>query len=143
DCARALGSEMGGTAVGHTGDLTLLSLYKTVHRNNHGAVLMPRSPYSIRSGPATATTWRQRASTWRPLRRVYELVKRRHPDFGATPRILKSPTWLPTIGVPNQLCLARFAKEVDNLERYVARRREAAAEIKTALGDVGELQVGE
>jgi dTDP-4-amino-4,6-dideoxygalactose transaminase len=140
DCVRALGSEIDGRAVGHTSDLTLLSLYKTVQGNNHGALLLARSPYRIRSGPAPATTWRQRASTMRPLRKVYELIKRRHPDFGATPRILESSLWLPAIGVPNQLCLARFAKEVDRLGTSIARRRRAAAEIKTALGDLGALR---
>jgi dTDP-4-amino-4,6-dideoxygalactose transaminase len=141
DCVRALGSEIDGRAVGHTGDLTLLSLYKTVQGNNHGALLLARSPYSIRSGPAPATTWRQRSSTLRPLRRVYELIKRRHPDFCATPRILESRSWLPTIGVPNQLCLARFAKAIDRLGTSVARRREAAAEIKTALGDLEAIRI--
>src|SRR5207237_950029 len=47
DCARALGSEIDGRAVGNTADWTLLSLYKAVDGNDHGALLLTPSPYRI------------------------------------------------------------------------------------------------
>jgi dTDP-4-amino-4,6-dideoxygalactose transaminase len=140
DCVRALGSAIGGRAVGHAGDWTLLSLYKAVHGNNHGALLLTRTPYRMRSGPAPAATWRQRAATLRPLRVAYEWTKRRRPDFGDVPRRLGPPRWTPAWGTPNRLCLNRFAAALNWLDDDVARRRQAAAEIRESLGDLGGIR---
>jgi dTDP-4-amino-4,6-dideoxygalactose transaminase len=86
DCARALGGEINGKPVGHAGDWVLLSLYKTTPGNNHGAVLLTRSAYSVRSGPPPKVTWRQWASTSRLLRVVYEFARRRRPEVHTTRR---------------------------------------------------------
>ncbi len=133
DCVRALGSRINERPVGHTGDWTLLSMYKTTPGNNHGAILLTRSPYRLRTGPPPPTTWRQWASTSRPLRLLHERVNRNRPDFGPTRREVESLSWLPEVGIPNLLCIDRFGESIGRLSEDLERRRKTAAAIQDAL----------
>jgi hypothetical protein len=142
DCVRALGSTVDGRPVGHTGDWVLLSLYKTVRGNNHGAVLLTRTPYSIRSGPPPRISWKQWAAGLSPARLLYDLfVKPRYPDFRDTPRPLQARSWNPQPGSPNSLCLQRFQHDIAQCERSLHARRTAEAELRTALDAVPGMRV--
>jgi dTDP-4-amino-4,6-dideoxygalactose transaminase len=136
DCVRALGTTIDGKPVGRSGDWVLLSLYETVPGNDHGAVLLTRSPCEVRSGPVPRTTLRERLATFGPARWVYERLQRRHPDYPEGPRDREEMPWNPAFGQPNRLTLRRFGREVYQLGDNVARRRRAAREIQNALEDV-------
>jgi dTDP-4-amino-4,6-dideoxygalactose transaminase len=136
DCVRALGCTVDGKPVGRSGDWVLLSLYKTVPGNDHGAVLLTRSPCEVRSGPVPRTTLRERLATFGPARWVYERLRRRHPNYPDGSRDQEEMPWDPPIGRPNRLTLRRFGRAVDQLEDKAARRRQAAREIQSALADI-------
>jgi dTDP-4-amino-4,6-dideoxygalactose transaminase len=136
DCVRALGTTVDGKPVGRSGDWVLLSLYKTVPGNDHGAVLLTRSPCEVRSGPVPQTTFRERLATFGPARWVYERLQRRHPNYPEGSRDRDEMPWNPPIGLPNPLTLRRFGREVGQLGDNVALRRRAAHEIQDALEDV-------
>jgi dTDP-4-amino-4,6-dideoxygalactose transaminase len=136
DCARALGSTIGGRPVGHTGDWILLSLYKTTLGNDHGAVLLTRTPYAPRTGPPPNVTWRQRASGWPLLRAGRRALRLGRATFGPTRRDRESISWSPDIGVPNDLCLARFARSIERLDEESDRRRQAAVRIMDITADI-------
>lgn len=140
DCVRALGGEVHGKPVGHEGDWALFSMYKNTLGNDHGAVLLTRSPYAIRSGPPPATTCLQWASGVRPLRSVYDAMKRLRPDFGNMRRDLNAPSWSAAIGVPNQLCQLRFANQLTSLTDARIKRCLAGDAIQEALRDVEPIQ---
>jgi dTDP-4-amino-4,6-dideoxygalactose transaminase len=140
DCARALGSRINGQPVGYTGDWVLLSMYKTTPGNNHGAILLTRSPYKMSSGPSPKTTWRQRISTNQTLRMLYEWARKSRPDFGETKRDVKSLNWVPTFGMPNQLCLTRFEQSVMRLEDDLRFRRRVADKIQSELGKIAGIR---
>jgi len=140
DCVRALGSEIHGKPVGHDGDWVLFSLYKTTVGNDHGAVLLTRSPYALGSGPPPGTTFRQWASGVGPLRVVHGLSKRLRPDIRRARRDLETPFWSPAVGVPNRLCLKRFEHQLLHLADDQERRRKASQEIRDTLGDVEAIQ---
>jgi len=136
DCVRALGSQINGEPVGRSGDWILLSLYKTIPGNDHGAIMLTRSRYEIRSGPAPRATLSQRLSTLGPARWVHDRLKRLRPIPPASGRDLEPSPWAPLYGVPNRLVLKRFWRELDSLEEGVARRCQAAREIQTGLEDI-------
>jgi dTDP-4-amino-4,6-dideoxygalactose transaminase len=140
DCVRALGSTVEGKPVGRSGDWVLLSLYKTVPGNDHGAVLLTRSPCEVRSGPVPRTTLRELLATFGPARWVYERIRRRRPNYPNGPREREEVAWDPPIGRPNPLTLRRFGREVDRLGANVARRRQAAREVQEALADVSAVR---
>lgn len=142
DCVRALGSTIGGAEVGHTGDWVLFSLYKSVPGGNHGAALLTRSSYRIRSGPPPQVSWRQLAAGSRPARFLYRvLVARRHPDFDDTQRHAKARPWEPTAGVPNKFSMTMFANELAVLQVRMAERRLAEHEIRTTLAACSGIRV--
>lgn len=139
DCVRALGSEVDGALVGRVGDSTLLSLHKTIPGNDHGAILLTRSAYDVRSGPAPKLSVRTLASTCVPLRLAYERVKRRYPDFPDTLRCYEPWGWSPQYGVPHRLCARRFAHELRHLGAFTQRRLRAIEAMENALQDLDAL----
>jgi hypothetical protein len=126
--------------VGRDGDWVLLSLYKATPGNDHGAVLLSRTPLDVRDGPPPKVALRQRIATLGPARLLYELAKRRRPDYRDTPRGLPGPRWSPTVGTPNRLCLERFCRWMGRVEQDVERRLEAARSIRQALSDVDAIR---
>jgi dTDP-4-amino-4,6-dideoxygalactose transaminase len=140
DCVRALGAQTHGESVGHEGDWVLFSLYKNTLGNDHGAVLMTRTPYAIRGGPAPPATCWQWASGIGPLRLVYDALKRFRPEFMEERREMEAPSWSPAIGVPSRLCQLRFEKQLATLEDDQSKRCLAADAIQEALREVDSLQ---
>ncbi len=140
DCVRALGSEIGGRPVGHHGDWVLFSMYKTTVGNDHGAILLTRTPYDSPSGPAPPVTIQQWAAGVGALRLVYRAFKRFRPDFSPPMPNLETPVWEPCPGVPNLLTRQRFERQLANLETARAARSAAGEEIQNALRDVAALQ---
>jgi dTDP-4-amino-4,6-dideoxygalactose transaminase len=136
DCVRALGAKIDGEPVGWRGDWTLLSLYKTIPGNDHGAILLTRSRYDIRSGPPPRVTLRPRLATWSVAQRVNDWLKRSSPIPPASGHDLEGVPFVPVLGTPNRLVLERFRHEVERLEENVAQRAQAAREIHDALKDV-------
>jgi dTDP-4-amino-4,6-dideoxygalactose transaminase len=135
DCVRALGGEIDGRPVGHHGDWVLFSLYKTTVGNDHGAVLLTRSPYAIRSGPAPGATLRQWASGLKPSRILYEAFKRLRCEFVEGRRDLEAPEWTEWSGTPNSLCQKRFENQLAHLKESREGRLRASHEIQSALQD--------
>lgn len=139
DCVRALGSRVDGRPVGREGDWCLLSLYKTTPGNNHGAVLLTRTPYALRSGPAPAVTLKQRVCGSRAVRALYERL--RGADFNPSPTDREAPRWEEAVGLPNRLCLTRFLEEIGRLDDRIARQQAAAARLRDRLGDIPGLRL--
>ncbi len=135
DCVRALGGEIEGRPVGHDGNWVLHSLYKTTVVNDHGAVLLTRSPYAIRSGAPPVATLRQWASGVRPARMLHDVVKRVHPEFVDDRRQYEAPVWTEGVGAPNALCQARFERHLSHLTNDRERRWRASQAIQDALRD--------
>jgi dTDP-4-amino-4,6-dideoxygalactose transaminase len=139
DCARALGSQVGGQNPGEHSDWILLSMYKTIPGCIHGAVLMSVSPLPMSHTERVATTFRELVSKIKPLRSIYRGFQR----VGS--RELKSrvcevstfPEWIPSYGFPDDLCLSRFASELRNLHSQARVRRAIAAELTDGLSQAG------
>jgi dTDP-4-amino-4,6-dideoxygalactose transaminase len=136
DCVRALGGKIDGEPVGWRGDWTLLSLYKTIPGNDHGAILLTRSRQEIRSGPSPRTTLRQRLATLTAAQWVNDRLKRSRPVPPASELDLEAAPFAPVLGTPNRLVLERFRREVECLEENVAQRGQAAREIQSTMEDV-------
>jgi dTDP-4-amino-4,6-dideoxygalactose transaminase len=122
DSVRALGARIAGDPVGKHCDWLLLSMYKTIPGSQNGAVLLTRNPMTLRTGPAAATTLRERAATIAACRWPYELLKRRSPNFPAPCLDRDMPHWSPVYGVPGDLCLRRFLADAIDLDRNLALR---------------------
>lgn len=140
DCVRALGSEIGGRPVGHHGDWVLFSMYKTTVGNDHGALLLTRTPYAIRSGPAPSLTIQQWAAGIGVLRLAHGAVKRFRPDFSPARQDEEGPFWAAMPGVPNRLSRRRFERQLTHLATDRARRSTAADEIQDGLRSIDAVQ---
>jgi dTDP-4-amino-4,6-dideoxygalactose transaminase len=122
DSVRALGVRIAGEPVGKHSDWILLSMYKTIPGNRNGAILLTKKPVTLKSGPAAATTLRERTATIPACRWPYELIKRRTPDYPPQPLDREKPNWSPIYGIPGGLCLRRFLADVTNLQRNLMAR---------------------
>ncbi len=140
DCARALGARVGGEFPGVHADWVLLSMYKTVRGSQNGAVLMSRAPIELREGQKTVASVRERAATVRPLRLVYDWMKRRRPDFELRCGGLPAPEWSPAYGVPSELCVRRFAAELRDFAPRAGLRRSIANELTSALSRIAGIE---
>lgn len=141
DCVRALGSAIDGHPVGHTGDWVLFSMYKTTVGNNHGAILLTRSPLREESAPAVPESVMQWAAGIGSLRALYQMSKRFRTDFGPAPRDAAAVTWSPWSGAPNRLALQRFAHQLEHLAIDREHREAAGREIAEALRDLQALRL--
>ncbi len=122
DAVRALGARIADEPVGRHSDWLLLSMYKTVPGSQNGAVLLTRNPMTLNTGPAAATTLRERTATMDVCRWPYEFFKRLSPRY-PPPRLDRDrPHWSPVYGVPSDLCLQRFLAEATNLKRNLPAR---------------------
>jgi dTDP-4-amino-4,6-dideoxygalactose transaminase len=136
DCARALGVQICGRSPGEYSDWVLLSMYKTTRGNSNGAILLTKTPILIREGQRTLATVRDRVATVAPLRFIYHLLQRTHPDFGPQRSDLIFPEWTPKYGFPSKLCLTRFAAELREFELRASRRCSITEELTDRLSHV-------
>lgn len=135
DCARALGTRIRGQLPGADADWLLLSMYKTVRGSQHGAVLLTRTPVSMKTGVETRSTLRERAANLPVLRQVYDFLKRSRPQFDLRAGGL-SPDWAPAYGLPSQLCFDRFAAELQSFDARSALRQSIAGELNEMLSEI-------
>jgi dTDP-4-amino-4,6-dideoxygalactose transaminase len=131
DCVRALGASVEGQPVGREGDWSLLSLHKTSVGINHGALLLTRTPCSVRGGDPPPVTPQQWMSGVPPLRAVYEELRRRRGPVPDSP--LAEARWAPEVGVPNRLAVSRYLAELRAGEAAERRRRTAWDHLREAL----------
>lgn len=140
DCVRALGASIGGEGVGHSGHHVLLSMYKTVPGNNHGAILLSKETVGATDGPIAGDSLRQKISQNPIARWVYERNKRRHPAFGrpnhADPREIR---WAPEPGQPSLRCAQRFLDDLNSVESNRSLWRESVRDIHSRLVQHSEL----
>jgi hypothetical protein len=133
DAVRALGTRIAGEPVGRHSDWLLLSLYKTVPGSQNGAVLLTRNPMTLNTGPAAATTLRERFATIGACRAPYEFFKRRSHHY-PPPRLDRDkPHWSPVYGVPSDLCVRRFLVEATNIERSLPWRIAIESDLRERL----------
>jgi len=139
DCARALGLQIKGELPGCYSDWVLFSMYKTVPASNNGAILLTRTPIDIHQGQRTSATMRERVASIEPLRFLYhELQRRTRPEFRSrTSNLGNCPEWEPAFGLPNRLCVARFARELKSVEAQATLRRSVANELTDKLCEAG------
>jgi dTDP-4-amino-4,6-dideoxygalactose transaminase len=132
DCVRALGAVAHGRPVGEVGDWVLLSMYKVTEANQHGAILLTRSPTAAVPGPPTRSTVRERAAGFAMLRSLHAVAKRFGPSVG-TPADGSAPMWAPLVGQPSALAVRRFERQIERLDVERQHRQAAADEIRGAL----------
>jgi dTDP-4-amino-4,6-dideoxygalactose transaminase len=135
DCARALGLNAGTDS-----DWILFSMYKTIRGSHNGGILLSRTPLRLAMGARLVTTIRERTARIPAVRAAYDFLQRfREPSIPPLPPV---PAWTPQRGVPGEICVSRFVAELENCERGLRDRANAAAEIQQALG-LGQINVGE
>ncbi len=136
DCARALGTRINGHLPGEESDWVLLSMYKTVAGSLNGGILLTKTALPLRAGRRVGPTLRERASTVRPLRLVYDFVKRGRPEFEARGGPRWAPSWEPAYGLPSRLCMERFASELAWLICRSSLRRLIAQDLTASLSQI-------
>ena len=140
DCVRALGASIAGQAVGHVGDYVLLSMYKTVPGNNHGAILLGNEAMVSADGPVAGDSLRQKLSQNPVARWIYERNKRRHPVFGrpnhADPREIR---WAAQPGQPSQQCAQRFLADLSSVDNNRRQWKEGFEDIRDQLSKHAKL----
>ena len=137
DCVRGLGSTIGGQGPGAASDWVLISFYKTIAGSSHGALLLTRSPYVRSVGTLAPFSIRELTANVRPLRFLYEIIKRRRGgDYPAPSRRIGELRWTPVFGSPNDVCLWRFVAEIRHLAERNAQRREALLRLQALVSGV-------
>ncbi len=140
DCVRALGALIDSQPVGHSGDYVLLSMYKTVPGNDHGAILLGRQPVAGAAGPRAGDSLRQKLSQNPLARWVYELNKRRHPAFGRPNHTdTREIRWSPRPGQPSLRSAQRFLDDLSSQEENRNRYSESFHDIHSRLSRHAEL----
>lgn len=140
DCVRALGASIDGQSVGHSGHYVLLSMYKTVPGNNHGAILLGSQPVPGVDGPVEGDSMRQKLSQNPIARWVYELNKRRHPAFGRPNHAdTREIQWAPRPGQPSLRCAQRFFDDLASVESNRQQCGDSFHDICSRLSRYSEL----
>jgi dTDP-4-amino-4,6-dideoxygalactose transaminase len=138
DCARALGTQIRTEPPGKYADWILLSMYKTVLGSTNGAILLTKAEFPSRRAAKARPTFQERLATSPPLRRIcHELQRWMAPPFRVDAVHSNLPQWEPIYGFPSDLCVTRFANELEHLESRALLRQSIAEELTHNLGKAG------
>ena len=124
DCVRAFGGKSHGMPVG-TGDWILLSMYKTMLGNDHGAILLSRYPVIGSSELKQRSSLNEILSTVKPLRYIYERIKRRNVPFRSGPTYHDTLIFEPKFGLPSSLVSSRYLSGLKNRDKFANKLSKA------------------
>ncbi|PHR88189.1 MAG: hypothetical protein COA78_36655 [Blastopirellula sp.] len=140
DCVRSLGASIDGQPIGHSGHYVLLSMYKTVPGNNHGAILLSSEAVVGLDGPVAGDSLRQKLSQNPLARWVYEINKRRHPAFGRPNHAdSREIQWTHRPGKPSLRGTQRFLDDLSNMGKSREQCRDSFHDIRSRLSEYSEL----
>jgi dTDP-4-amino-4,6-dideoxygalactose transaminase len=125
DCVRASGGKFHDLPIGSFGDWVLLSMYKTLPGNAHGAILLSRNPLSCTDDKEHISSLNEYLSTIKIFRFIYSQIKRRSVPFRSSPIYHDTIHFVPMPGMPSPLIISRFFNELKNEPQLVKERSNA------------------
>ena len=126
DCVRALGGFNNTKPTGSIGDWVILSMYKTVRGNEHGGLLLSRTPLACKEEGLTArTSLREYLAKISLLRAVHDQLKSKRAPLGSESTIREDILFTEEPGLPSSLIINRFLDELKTLTTATEQRRTA------------------
>ena len=142
DCVRALGAKIGSRHVGSVGDFALLSLYKTIPGNDHGAVLLTRKPIPISLDGYNKCQLKSRLYGFPVVRKIYSLIKRRRViRFKPQDTLSLRSSWKPDHRLPDSHVANRFDRHIRQLQVTIEKSDEARAHLAAGMTAIEGLEL--
>lgn len=141
DCVRTLGGLHNKEPAGTTGDWIILSMYKTVRGNEHGGLLLSRTPLSCKEeGYIAHPSLREYVSKIRLLRTIHDKLKSKQAPLGSESTIREDIHFTEEPGLPSTLIINRFLQELKALKTKTRQRYNAWNDLYETLSQNKNLQ---